>query len=300
MKEYVGLILFLLLFSCSSDKSADRATETGTANLAQTARADISAQYSLEVVPVNADRNATLTAIPRGFRSSGVDIDWLVNDALAAKGQTFKTKDVQRGDFVKAKAVVNDREILSNVVQIKNTPPELTKVKLMPEVFKPGDEMYVDAEARDDDGDDATTLYEWTKNGQSAGRGKVIEGQVRRGDKITVTVTPTDGESRGPAITVSTEVRNMPPAIVDHNKISFDGKHWSYQVKASDPDGDPLTYSLNEGPKAMTIDPDTGLITWKVPDNFTGTTTFTVTVKDGQGGEASYAAKVTIKGEAKK
>jgi hypothetical protein len=154
--------------------------------------------------------------------------------------------------------------------------------------------MYVDAEAKDDDGDSATVLYEWTKNGQPAGAGKVIEGEVKRGDKITVKVTPFDGEDHGRAITVATEVRNMPPAIVDHNTFDFDGKVWTYQVKASDADGDPLSYSLSVAPQGMTIDPDSGRVTWIVPYDFRGKTSFTVAVKDGHGGEASYTARVRI------
>jgi hypothetical protein len=196
--------------------------------------------------------------------------------------------------LVKAKAVVNGTEVLSNAIQIRNTPPELTKVKLMPEVFKPGDEMYVDAAANDDDGDSTTILYAWTRNGEPAGAEKAIEGGVKRGDKITVTVTPFDGEDQGKAITVATEVRNMPPAIVNQTKFDFDGKTWTYQVKASDPDGDPLSYSLSVAPQGMTIDPHTGHVTWVVPDDFRGKTTFTVLVKDGHGGEATYTARVNI------
>lgn len=293
----IASVISLLIFSCSSDKSTEIAAGTGTATTAQTARAAMGGQYSLEVVPAKADRNAMLTAIPRGFSSSGDDIEWLVNDALSAKGQTFRTKDVHRGDSVRAKAAVNGREILSNVIQIRNTPPELTKVKLMPEVFRPGDEMYVEAEAKDVDGDIPIIIYEWTKNGQAAGSGKLIEGRLKRGDKITVKVTPSDVESQGPPVTVATEVRNMPPTVVDHNKFGFDGNVWTYQVKAADADGDPLSYVLKEGPKGMSINADSGLVTWNVPDDFSGKTAFTVLVKDGHGGEASYTGKVIIKSE---
>jgi hypothetical protein len=296
MKKGIGLtISLLLLLSCSPEKMAGpKAAGTAAGTSLESAEAG---RYSLEVIPAQADRNGTLTAIPRGFRSSGDEIEWLVNDGPSAKGQTFKMHDVRKGDLVKAKAVVDGKEVTSNVVQIKNAPPELTKVKLMPEVFKPGDEMYVDAEAKDEDGDDAGILYEWTKNGEPAGTGKVIEGQVKRGDKITVKVTPSDGEDQGQAITVATEVRNMPPAIIDHNKFEFDGNVWTYQVKASDPDGDQLTYALSVAPQGMIIDPDTGRVTWTVPYDFRGKTSFTVVVKDGQGGEAGYTAKVRITDE---
>ena len=296
MKKCISLILFLLLlFSCSSEKNADKSVKTGAATPAQTVKADSSAQYSLELVPEDCDCNSTLAIIPHGFSYSDLkDIEWLVNGSPVAKGPTFKAAGTARGSSVQAKAIVKGREILSNIIQIKNTPPELTKVKLMPEIFKAGDEVYVDAAAKDVDGDEATVLYEWTKNGEPAGTGKAIEGQVKRGDKITVKVTPFDGEARGLPITLKSEIGNMPPSITEHNKFNFDGKVWTYQVKATDPDGDTLTYTLNSAPQGMKIDQNSGLITWPVPNEFRGQTAFTATVKDGHGGEASYTAKVTI------
>ena len=45
--------------------------------------------------------------------------------------------------------------------------------------------------------------------------------------------------------------------IVDHKNFNFDGKIYTYQVKATDPDEDKLTYSLKSAPAGMTIDPKT-------------------------------------------
>src|SRR5262249_31399451 len=49
--------------------------------------------------------------------------------------------------------------------------------------------------------------------------------------------------------------------------VSFLGppNPYQYTVKAIDPDGDPLTYSLPLGPQGMSIDPTSGLITWAGP-----------------------------------
>ena len=41
--------------------------------------------------------------------------------------------------------------------------PELTSIKIMPEIFKAGDTLYVDVVGSDIDGDEVTILYEWTK-----------------------------------------------------------------------------------------------------------------------------------------
>ncbi len=289
----------LALFACSGKKSD--IAKTGEVPL-QSAAGPVSgekaaAAYSLEVVPANANKNSTLAIVPHGFSETNVKIEWLVNGASVASGNIFKPVDAARGDSIQAKAVVAGQEVSSNIIQLGDTPPEMTKVKIMPEVFKPGDTLYVDTEAKDADGDNVTILYEWTKNGEPAGKGREIEGGVKRGDKIFIKITPFDGEAYGDPITMTREFRNMPPTIAADTKRRFDGVHFTYQVKASDPDGDPLTYALKEAPKGMTIDPAKGLVSWDVPEEFVGKTSFTVTADDGHGGVASYTVKVTIKGE---
>jgi hypothetical protein len=58
---------------------------------------------------------------------------------------------------------------------------------------------------------------------------------------------------------------------------------YSYQVTATDPDGDPLTFKLLLAPPEMTIDPQTGLIEWLVTSKQIGLHDVTVEVSDGQG-----------------
>ena len=43
------------------------------------------------------------------------------------------------------------------------------------------------------------------------------------------------------------------------------GQLYSYDVEATDPDGDTLTYALTQSPEGMTIDNNTGLIQWTPP-----------------------------------
>jgi len=57
---------------------------------------------------------------------------------------------------------------------------------------------------------------------------------------------------------------------------------YNYDVNATDPNGDALSYSLIAHPSGMDIDPDTGLITW-IPDE-AGSFDVTVHVADGSGG----------------
>jgi hypothetical protein len=54
-------------------------------------------------------------------------------------------------------------------------------------------------------------------------------------------------------------IGNLPPALVQMVNI---GETYTYDVDATDVDGDTLTYSLTDNPNGMVIDPTTGVITW--------------------------------------
>jgi hypothetical protein len=291
-----------LLFSCSREKAPAGGTE-GPSSLQKNSAAATSssqstsgnARYSLELYPSAPTRNSTLSINPRGFSPYDARVQWFVNGNPAGDAApVFKAALARRGDRVQAKATVRGMDFFSNTVEIRNTPPELTKVKIMPEIFKPGDVLRVDVTGSDPDGDEVTFLYEWKKNGEPAGKGPAIESDVKRGDRISVKINPFDGTVNGVPIILEREIVNMPPVIADEKKIKFDGKTATCQMKASDPDGDPLAYSLKAAPQGMTIDPSTGLITWDVPRNFRGKVPVAVCVKDGHGGEATHTFDIDI------
>jgi hypothetical protein len=70
--------------------------------------------------------------------------------------------------------------------------------------------------------------------------------------------------------------------------MSAENSVYTYQVTATDPDGDQLTYSLVTAPGGMTINPSTGLIRWELPKQVPEKQEITVKVAadDGDGGIA--------------
>ena len=304
---FVTAALCLCLFSCSGEKPSGIAqgpSDTGAGG-GQKAVTNVplpsaAGGYSLELAPVDASRTSTLFLLPKGFNLPDAEMEWRVNGHLVptqAPNQ-LNASELKRGDKVEVRATLKNGEtILSNTVQIKNSPPELRTTKMMPEVFKPGDTLSIEATSADPDGDDVSISYEWSINGQPAGSTNKLEGKLTRGDKIVVKMTPFDGEASGRPVILKREVTNMPPMIIDDKKFNFDGKVWTYQVKATDPDNDPLTYSLKSGPAGMTINSSTGLIQWNVPPDFTGKAAAGVSVSDGHGGEAIYHFNVNMKVE---
>jgi hypothetical protein len=291
----INLFIFFtvcLCFSCSSEKSV-KTVARGSLSVG----GDTGTQLELEITPKEATRSSTLNLISRGFDLSGARIDWLVNGTpfTTSVPKQFVGADAAKGDSIQARAVIQGREVLSNSVRILNTPPKIASVKIVPEIIRYGDALGIEAVGSDVDGNSISFLYEWTVNGEPAGNGKSIKADLKRGDKITVRVTPTDGEANGPCVILNREIANWPPIIVEHKEFSSNGSVYTYQVKASDPDGDTLTYSVESPMNGLTIDPSTGLLTWIAPPDFKGDKNITVVVADGHGGIAKYALKFTIR-----
>ena len=293
-KYLCSLTLLFFFISCSSEKPAEIGQKSPVPSQARFPASSDS--YSLELTPENASRNSTLNLIARGFNLSDAKIEWLLNGrpTMSSISAQFNAKETRKGDRIQAKAAIKGKEIMSNMIDIKDAPPEITRVKILPEIFKPGDTLSVDVSANDMDGDELTIIYEWTKNGEPAGNSKQLEAPLKRGDKIAVRITPFDGEVNGPAVILNREIKNMPPMIIEDKKFQFDGKVYTYQIKATDPDGDALTYSLKVAPAGMTINSSTGLIQWNIPEDFNKKTPITISVTDGNGGEATQSFTLDI------
>lgn len=300
MKKIFSLIILFSLLSCSSEKPSGVNVQKplepgGTAPATTASPVTTGAQYSLQIVPADVTLNSTLSLLSPGFALKDAQILWTVNGnpIISSLTNQFKTSEAKKGDFIQAKATLAGKEIFSNIVKIKNSPPGITSVKLHPESFKPGDTLSIDAATKDPDNDDVTLIYEWTLNGEPAGNTKQIGSQVKKGDKVSIKITPFDGEIYGNPVLLNLRMQNLPPVIIDDKKFSFDGKVYTCQVRASDADNDPLAYSLKEAPPGMTID-KTGLIKWNVPPDFKGKASCIVSVTDGQGGEAIYNFTIDI------
>ena len=301
-KYFSFIIMALLLFACTSEKPAAPGSKGS-----QGAGSGVSGSMtrpgttgvggaSLELLPGEATRKSTLSLQAVGFNLADARIEWLVNGrpVTTSISSQLSTADVEKGAEIQAKAYIHGQDVFSNSVKILNTPPELTKVKIMPEVFKPGDRLNIEAAGSDVDGDRVAVQCEWTRNGEPAGNGESIEGDLKRDDKVSVKVTPYDGEAYGTSIVLNREIRNMPPVFVEHKEFNFDGTVYSCRIKATDPDGDPLTYSLQSPPADMTIDSSTGQLKWTVPKEFIGKKSVAVVVNDGNGGIANYPIEISI------
>ena len=72
------------------------------------------------------------------------------------------------------------------------------------------------------------------------------------------------------------------------------GQLYSYDVDATDPDGDALSYALTQSPEGMTIDNNTGLIQWTPPGINAQPPSVTVRVTDTGGLPAEQNFTLTV------
>jgi len=141
------------------------------------------------------------------------------------------------------------------------------------------------------DGDPSVT---WSINGAPVseealieatdGEPGVLRGLFRKGDVVEVRVTP-PGAGAEAAVTRKVRIGNAPPEVepvpVD---VRLEGGVQSFRIVASDPDGDPVSFSLSEAPEGMEIDAESGVVRWVPQTAGPGEQTLSVAVRDPDGG----------------
>jgi hypothetical protein len=160
--------------------------------------------------------------------------------------------------------------------------------------LKAGTGLAVEVEVYDADGDAVQFETAWTRNGEPAGAGGSLTAPLKRGDKVVVTVTPFDGKERGKTSTHYRDILNTTPVIEGQERFQVGDNEVTFHVRASDPDGDSLMFSLKDAPAGMNIDRKTGWVRWVTSPGTPGKVPFTVIVSDGVGGESTARFTVTV------
>jgi hypothetical protein len=182
----------------------------------------------------------------------------------------------------------------------KNTPPQVTSIKIVSvsdNDIRQGFRAVV--EAKDPDGDEVSFKYQWKRNGEDiiGAVDEVLEWQedFKKGDTISVEVTPLDGKDEGVwKAEGNFRIPNSQPKIVSEPEERMEGGKFSYTVKAEDPDGDPIEFTLKNAPEGMTIEPATGVINWDFDESDTGEYRVEVIASDPEGAQAVQVLTLTI------
>lgn len=222
---------------------------------------------------------------------------WYVNDAPVA-GQTnptFPAELLRRGQMISVEITPSDgkqkgKPIRTPAAQVGNTAPHITAVTLTPQAVQPGGKLTAEVVASDPDHDRVDLIYRWFRNDAVVKEGEEVyldtTGLAPR-DRVVVEVTARDSQTLGNMLRSDVvTLGNNSPTIVSTPPAPVTPDQYEYAVRATDSDGDRLTYELETAPAGMTIESGTGQITWMIPPGNRGVFHVKVLAKDGQGGTA--------------
>lgn len=222
---------------------------------------------------------------------------WIKNDKemIGEEGNILKSGKFKKGDLIRVLVTPYDgkaegKSVSSEEIKIINSPPIIQEVWIEPKIATLREPLKAYVKSFDPDGDFIYFTYKWEKNGVPIEevRGEILEKEYfKKGDQIAVVVTPDDKESFGkPKRSESVIISNSPPLIISSPPNSIDGTKYFYQVKAIDPDNDPITFTLKKGPKGMEIDKKTGLIQWNIRKEDQGNHLIEIEVSDNEGAKS--------------
>ncbi len=171
-----------------------------------------------------------------------------------------------------------------------NHPPEINSVAFeTPYIYK-GVDVTLIPDVSDADGDSIALSYSWNINGNELPeeQSATLPGNLfAKGDKISFTVKAVDDTGAGQTYSGEFIIPNAPPQFDADIQNQLSGNSLDFYVKATDPDEDPLTFSLIDAPKGMSINPATGHIHWDKENNQQGSYKLQVIVADNDGGQGT-------------
>ena len=264
---------------------------------------------ALSILPTPA-----ILASPLTVRVEAQDLDsetvnfryrWFVNGQVISgqTGETLPPAVLKRGDQVSVEVTPFDGRTdgspyVSAPVPIVNTAPLLSSLSVDFDHAAQGRQLRANAEVLDPDDDAVSLTYRWRKNETVVQEGEdstlSVVGLTSR-DVVEVDVTASDGNTNG-TTTLSGRftLSNSSPTILSSPSVSTTGDVYEYLVQANDPDGDPLTYTLEEAPPGMSIGEQTGRIHWSVTPEAKGIYRIKVVAQDDKGGYAAQAFELSI------
>ena len=176
----------------------------------------------------------------------------------------------------------------------------IEKLRVTPAQFNRGTALEIEPVLPSDADQDYEFEYRWFVNGEE----NIYEtsadfpgDELQRGDQLTIEVTPItqDGERLKSFVSQQLTTANASPIITSELPEQLSGNVFSYQVEATDPDDDPLTFSLEDASQEMTIDGTSGELVCNL-DQHQEASSFSVVivVKDPFGGRDEQRFKLDL------
>ncbi|MCL1478996.1 MULTISPECIES: putative Ig domain-containing protein [unclassified Marinobacter] len=114
---------------------------------------------------------------------------------------------------------------------------------------------------------------------------------------VAVDVSDPQGATTRQAFTLDVTTDNAPPSITSRpGSGALVGETYSYQLVATDPENEALTYALLSGPSGMTLSAN-GLVQWTPDGSQTGEYSVSLEVRDPQGASATQSYILNVQAE---
>ena len=289
--------------SVNASEGLDPQTAPGTTRDALSATIDLSAlpagtpaRLVLRLVNNDADTGTTVTVRRVDFLASAGGAPAGVTPA-AARLAAEAAPDLDDLDDVTpavraeygATTLTEERSILTTTMSLRNTGtyPVAGRLVLVVSNLSDAAVAVLNPDGRTPDGrpylDLSADLPDGVLNPGEATAPRALRFTNPNRQRFTYDLTALGGLNRNPVFA------GTPPTLIEA------GKTYSYTPTATDPDGRPLAYSLVVAPPGMTIDPQTGAITWPTTAADIGTAAVRIRATDSSGGSAEQAFTVEVR-----
>jgi len=224
----------------------------------------------------------------------GFTYRWYVDGKMVkeGKGNLLEKEKLIAGAEVyveiRASDGVNQTDWLSSPKsQVAESGIKITRVTIEPENPDPDQTLTVRVECEQCEG--IKMYYRWLVNQ------RILEDKTEQElngsdaglkpyDRVDVEVSPEPQYPKNWYQSLPIRVNNRSPEFNEQGKIWIEGKTLYFKFSAQDPDGDPVSYQLIQGPSGARLDAAAGLVKWTVPEDFQGEVSFKVQARDTRAG----------------
>ena len=270
---------------------------------------------SSEIYPKTAYTNSSLkikmaSAVKKEYLY--IAVKWFRNDQEIHNynDPTLIPAKFRKGDRIHAEVNLLgpdalEQPVVTRPVHILNTPPTIVEASTVLKT-EPSDVIKARVNAVDADADRIRYRYRWFRNGAEIGgqtKAALDVAKCSMGDEVYAEIVALDGEDESPPFkSEPIKLGSNAPQITSQPPQSFtDDRRYVYQVVATAPDPNSLTFDLLKAPAGMTID-ETGRIDWPLPEAQLGSRDYDIVVRvsDPTGGEAYQEFSLSLTGSSEK
>jgi hypothetical protein len=186
-------------------------------------------------------------------------VKWYLNGREIGEGLEFTLENAKRDDKIFAEVTPSDGKLngateKTGTITIGNTPPQILSSKLKPDtILSATGEITIIGEGFDPDGDSITYFCYWTLDNKRIADTlttlKLTDLKLKKGSVLTAELYAHDGAAASNVYRLDIETVNSPPVLRQTaDSVVYNPENINYPLPIVDPDGDPMTFKLLEGP----------------------------------------------------